>query len=50
VAATKGYKLIVVMPEGASVERPKLLRLLGAQVESTPARLGMPGAIARATP
>ncbi len=48
VAAAKGYKLIVVMPEGASVERRKLLRLLGAHVESTPAKLGMPGAIARA--
>jgi cysteine synthase A len=48
VAAAKGYKLIVVMPEGASVERRKLLRLLGAQVESTPAKLGMPGAIAHA--
>jgi cysteine synthase len=48
VAAAKGYKLLVVMPEGASVERRKLLRLLGAQVESTPAKLGMPGAIARA--
>jgi cysteine synthase len=48
VAAAKGYKLIVVMPEGASVERRKLIRLLGAQVESTPAKLGMPGAIARA--
>jgi cysteine synthase A len=48
VAAAKGYKLIVVMPEGASAERRKLLRLLGAQVESTPAKLGMPGAIARA--
>jgi cysteine synthase A len=48
VAAAKGYKLIVVMPEGASVERRKLLRLLGAQVELTPTKLGMPGAIARA--
>src|ERR1700710_2783864 len=48
VAAAKGYKLIVVMPEGASIERRKLLGLLGAQVESTPAKLGMPGAIARA--
>ena len=48
VAAAKGYRLIVVMPEGASVERRKLLRLLGAEVESTPAKLGMPGAMARA--
>ncbi len=48
VAAAKGYKLIVVMPEGASVERRKMLRLMGAEVETTPAKLGMPGAIARA--
>ncbi len=48
VAAAKGYKLIVIMPEGASVERRKMLHLLGAQVEMTPAKLGMPGAIARA--
>jgi cysteine synthase A len=48
VAAAKGYKLIVVMPEGASVERRKMLHLMGAQVELTPAKLGMPGAIARA--
>jgi cysteine synthase A len=48
VAAAKGYKLIVVMPEGASIERQKLLRLLGAEIETTPAKLGMPGAIARA--
>jgi cysteine synthase len=48
VAAAKGYKLIVVMPEGASVERRKLLRLLGAEVEMTPAKQGMAGAIARA--
>jgi cysteine synthase len=48
VAAAKGYKLIVIMPEGASVERRKMLHLMGAQVELTPAKLGMPGAIARA--
>jgi len=48
VAAAKGYRLIVVMPEGASVERRKMLRLMGAEVETTPAKLGMPGAIARA--
>ncbi len=48
VAAAKGYRLIVTMPEGASVERRKMLRLMGAEVELTPAKLGMPGAIARA--
>ncbi len=48
VAAAKGYKLIVIMPEGASAERRKMLHLMGATVELTPAKLGMPGAIARA--
>jgi cysteine synthase A len=48
VAAAKGYQLIVTMPEGASVERQKMLRLMGADVQLTPARLGMAGAIARA--
>src|SRR5690606_9875944 len=48
VAAARGYRLIVCMPEGASVERRKMLRLMGAEVESTPAREGMAGAIARA--
>lgn len=48
VAAARGYRLIVCMPEGASVERRKMLRLLGAEVEATPARAGMAGAIARA--
>ncbi len=48
VAAAKGYRLIVTMPEGASVERRKLLRLMGVEVELTQARLGMAGAIARA--
>src|ERR1700679_142867 len=48
VAAAKCYRLIVVMPDGASVERRKMLRLMGAQVETTPAKQGMPGAIARA--
>ena len=46
VAAARGYRLIVCMPEGASVERRKMLRLMGAEVQSTPARLGMAGAIA----
>lgn len=48
VAAARGYRLIVTMPEGASIERRKMLRLLDAQLELTPSRLGMAGAIARA--
>ena len=48
VAAAKGYKLVVVMPDGASTERRKMLRLMGATLELTPARRGMGGAIARA--
>ena len=48
VAAARGYRLIVTMPEGASIERRKMLRLMGAEVQLTPARQGMAGAIARA--
>jgi cysteine synthase A len=48
VAAAKGYRLVVTMPEGASAERRKMLRLMGAEVQLTPARQGMAGAIARA--
>jgi len=48
VAAAKGYRLIVTMPEGASIERRKMLRLMGADVQLTPVRQGMTGAIARA--
>jgi len=48
VAAARGYRLIVTMPESASIERRRMLRLMDAQVELTPQRLGMAGAIARA--
>ncbi len=47
-AAAKGYALTVVMPEGSSPDRAKMLRLLGARVDTTPAKQGMAGAIARA--
>lgn len=48
VAAARGYKLILVMPESMSVERRKILKHLGAQLELTPAPGGMGAAIARA--
>ena len=48
VAASKGYKLILCMPESMSIERRKMLALLGARIELTPAEKGMKGAIARA--
>ena len=47
-AAARGYRLVVVMPDGASIERRKMLKLLGAELELTPAKRGMGGAIARA--
>ena len=46
--AARGVKLILVMPESMSVERRKMLALLGAQLELTPPGQGMKGAIARA--
>jgi len=48
VAAARGYRLIVTMPENASIERRRMLRLMDAQVELTPQKLGMAGAIDRA--
>lgn len=48
VAAVKGYKLILVMPESMSVERRKIMETYGAEFELTPREKGMNGSLARA--
>ncbi len=48
IAASRGYRVILTMPESVSIERRKMLRFLGAEVELTPREKGVSGAIARA--
>lgn len=48
VAASRGYDIILTMPDSMTIERRKLLQALGARIELTPAYEGMPGAIRRA--
>ena len=48
VAATRGYRTIIVMPDSMSIERQKLMTAYGAELVLTPGKLGMSGAIAKA--
>lgn len=48
VAAVKGYRIILTMPESMSIERRRYMAALGAELELTPKENGMPGAIAKA--
>jgi cysteine synthase A len=48
IAAVRGYRCVLVMPDDMSLERRHILRAYGADLELTPAELGMAGAVARA--
>ena len=48
VAAVKGYRIILVMPESMSVERRNILKAYGAEIELTPREKGMKGSMDRA--